>query len=91
MRGEVAGECEGGARGGLGLGGGDRLIDVNVDPAAVRSVMVNEAVPANPALDFYTGPGSEYGESAVSLFLAAGAPASSMADIAPWTPTSRTP
>lgn len=73
-------KAELGAR--LGPAEGILLADVDVDPAAVRAVMVNEVVPADSAQDFYAGPGSAYGESAVSLFRAAGAPVSSMADIA---------
>ena len=49
-----------------------RLSDVDLDPAAIRAVMINEVVPADPAQDFYGSSGEEYLSTALPLFRQAG-------------------
>ena len=57
------------------------LNDVDVDPAAIRAVMINEVVPADPAQDFYGSSGEEYLSTVIPLFQKAGLPVSSISDI----------
>ena len=57
------------------------LNDVELDPMAIRAVMINEVVPADPGQDFYGETGGDYISSALQLFHAAGARAASASDI----------
>ena len=57
------------------------LNDVNLDPAAIRAVMISEVVPADPAQDFYAGPDADYAATALALFRQAGVEADSLADL----------
>ncbi|MDD6049674.1 MAG: uracil-DNA glycosylase [Clostridiales bacterium] len=65
----------------LGPAGQLQISDIDVDPASVQAILINEVVPADPAQDFYAGEGSEYAESAIALFRRAGVQLDSMADI----------
>lgn len=65
----------------LGITDGIFLNDVELDPSAVRAVMINEVVPSDPKQDFYGGPGADYMMAAVSLLRNAGAPVSSIHDV----------
>ena len=58
-----------------------RLNDVDLDPAAIRAVMINEVVPADPAQDFYGENGEEYLSTTLSLFRQAGLDVQSIGDI----------
>ncbi|MBR3763982.1 MAG: uracil-DNA glycosylase [Clostridia bacterium] len=60
-----------------------RLNDVDLDPASVRAVLINEVVPDDPAQDFYGGgDGSEaYPSTVLPLFQQAGIDVHSIADI----------
>ena len=58
-----------------------RLNDVEVDPAAVRAILINEVVPADPAQDFYGASGEEYLSTTIPLFQQAGLDVRSIADI----------
>lgn len=58
-----------------------RLNDVEVDPGAVRAIMINEVVPADPAQDFYGESGGEYLSTTISLFRQSGLEVQSIQDI----------
>ena len=58
-----------------------QLSDVDVDPAAIRAIMINEVVPADPAQDFYGASGSEYLSTAIPLFQQSGLCVQSIGDI----------
>ena len=58
-----------------------RLNDVDLDPAAIRAVMINEVVPADPAQDFYGENGEEYLSTTLPLFRQAGLDVQSIGDI----------
>ena len=58
-----------------------RVTDVDLDPAAIRAVMINEVVPADPAQDFYASPEADYATTALALFRQAGVEADSLADL----------
>ena len=58
-----------------------RLNDVELDPAAIRAVMISEVVPADPAQDFYAGPDADYAATALALFRQAGVEADSLAGL----------
>ena len=58
-----------------------RMTDVDLDPAAIRAVMINEVVPADPAQDFYASPEADHAATALALFRQAGVEAESLADL----------
>ena len=58
-----------------------RLNDVEVDPAGVRAILINEVVPADPAQDFYGASGEEYLSTTIPLFQQAGLDVRSIGDI----------
>lgn len=58
-----------------------RLNNVDLDPAAIRAVMINEVVPADPAQDFYGSSGEEYLSIALPLFRQAGVDVQSIGDV----------
>lgn len=57
------------------------LNDVELDPPAVKAVMINEVVPFDPLQDFYGGPGAGYLKTTLPLFQRAGAEVHSIQDI----------
>jgi len=57
------------------------LSDADVNPAAIRAIMINEVVPADPAQDFYGASGAEYLSTALPLFRMAGLQVQSIGDI----------
>ncbi len=57
-----------------------QLNDVDVDPASIRAIMINEVVPADPAQDFYGTSGEEYLSTALPLFRMAGLEVQSIGD-----------
>lgn len=57
-----------------------RLNDVEVEPQAVRAVMINEVVPPDPADDFYS-PGGGYLATTIPLMRQAGLDVHSMEEI----------
>lgn len=58
-----------------------QLNDVDVDPARIRAIMINEVVPADPAQDFYGSSGEEYLSTTIPLFRQAGLQAETIQDI----------
>lgn len=57
------------------------LNDVEVDPAAIRAIMINEIVPEDPAQDFYGSSGEQYLSTTIPLFQKAGLPVECVQDI----------
>lgn len=62
----------------LGAPGHIRLNDIDLDPARIRAVLINEVVPADPAQDFYGSGDGAYAASALPLFRQAGVAAETM-------------
>ena len=58
-----------------------QLNDVDIDPASIRAVLINEVVPADPAQDFYGSSGEDYLSTTIPLFRQAGLEAQSIQDI----------
>ena len=58
-----------------------QLNEVELDPFAIKAIMINEVVPVDPSQDFYGKPGADYSKSALSLFKNAGAKAESTYDL----------
>lgn len=58
-----------------------RLNDIEVDPLAIRAVMINEAPPEDPSQDFYGGSSAGYLATTIPLFQRAGLPVESIEDI----------
>lgn len=65
----------------LGAAGSLQLNDIDVDPAVIRAIMINEVVPADPAQDFYGSSGEQYLSTTIPLFQKAGLPVESIQDI----------
>ena len=57
------------------------LNNIEIDPLAVKAVMINEVVPSDPLQDFYGIPGADYLKTTIPLFQRAGAEAGSVQDI----------
>ncbi|MBQ7850746.1 MAG: uracil-DNA glycosylase [Clostridia bacterium] len=57
------------------------LNDVDLDPAAIRAIMISEVVPADPAQDFYGSADADYAATALSLFRQAGVNVCSIDDL----------
>lgn len=64
-----------------GPGDGIYLNDIEIDPLAIKAVMINEVVPSDPLQDFYGPPGADYLKTAIPLFQRAGAEVHSIQDI----------
>lgn len=58
-----------------------RLNDLDVAPASVRAIMINEVVPADPAQDFYGDSGEAYLSTSLPLFRQAGLAVDSITDL----------
>ncbi len=65
------------------LGAADfiRLNDVEVDPVAIRAIIINEVVPVDPAQDFYGERDGEYLSTTIPLFQKAGLAVAGVDDI----------
>lgn len=48
------------------------LNDIEIDPATIKAIMINEVVPANPADDFYGSESADYMKTTIPLFQKAG-------------------
>ena len=57
------------------------LNDVEIDPASIRAIMINEIVPEDPAQDFYGTSGEQYLSTTIPLFQKAGLPVKTVDDI----------
>lgn len=58
-----------------------QLNDVDIDPSAIRAIMINEVVPADPEQDFYGTSGEEYLSTTIPLFQQVGLDVHSIQDI----------
>ena len=58
-----------------------QLNDVDVDPASIRAILINEVVPADPLQDFYGASGEEYLSTTIPLFQQAGLEVQAIQDI----------
>lgn len=65
----------------LGPAGDLQLNDIDIDPALIRAIMINEVVPGDPAQDFYGSSGEQYLSTAIPLFQKAGLPVEGIQDI----------
>ena len=57
------------------------LNDVEIDPAGIQAIMVNEIVPDDPTQDFYGASGEAYLSTTIPLFQKAGLPVETVEDI----------
>lgn len=57
------------------------LNDVEVNPGAIRAIMINEVVPVDSAQDFYGSPNADYLQSTLCLFQKAGFHVSSIQEV----------
>ncbi len=64
-----------------GTADGNYLNNLEIDPAAIRAIMINEVVPSDPAQDFYGSPDADYLKTTIPLFRGAGVCAASIQDI----------
>ena len=58
-----------------------RLNDVNIEPATIQAIMINEVVPSCPEDDFYGKPDSAYMSTTIPMFRKAGIEIGSVQDI----------
>lgn len=65
------------------LGTADDLYfnDIDIEPLAIKAIMINEVVPSDPLQDFYGPAGADYTKTTISLFQEAGAAIKSVQDI----------
>ncbi|WP_125144151.1 uracil-DNA glycosylase family protein [Clostridium transplantifaecale] len=64
-----------------GITDGLYLNDIEIDPSAVKAMMINEVVPADPLQDFYGPADADYMKTTIPLFRDAGAAVTSIQDI----------
>ena len=57
------------------------LNNIDIDPASIRAIMVNEIVPDDPTQDFYGTSGEQYLSTTIPLFQKAGLPVETVEDI----------
>lgn len=57
------------------------LNDIEVDPLAIKAIMINEVVPADPAQDFYGSADADYLKTTIPLLQGAGAAINSIQDV----------
>lgn len=65
----------------LGIASNISLNNIEIDPLAIKAIMINEVVPSDPLQDFYGTPDSDYLKTTISLFQKAGTEAASIQDI----------
>lgn len=65
----------------LGAAASLQLNDIDIDPAGIRAIMINEVVPSDPAQDFYGSSGEQYLSTTISLFQKAGLQVKGIQDI----------
>ncbi|MBD5153885.1 MAG: uracil-DNA glycosylase [Oscillibacter sp.] len=64
-----------------GIADGIYLNNIEIDPLAIKAIMINEVVPADPLQDFYGTPDADYLKTTIPLMQGAGAEVASMQDI----------
>ena len=65
----------------VGIANGIRLNDIEIDPLAIKAIMINEVVPSDPLQDFYGAPDADYLKTTIPLMQGAGAEVASIQDI----------
>ncbi len=65
----------------LGIASNISLNNIEIDPLAIKAIMINEVVPSDPLQDFYGTPDSDYLKTTIPLFQKAGTEAASIQDI----------
>lgn len=65
----------------IGVTGNLQLNDIEIDPLAIKAIMINEVAPPDPAQDFYGQPGADYLKTTIPLFQRAGVPVSTIQEI----------
>ena len=65
----------------LGIASNISLNNIEIDPLAIKAIMINEVVPSDPLQDFYGAPDSDYLKTTIPLFQKAGTEAASIQDI----------
>ena len=64
-----------------GLADGIYLNNIEIDPLAIKAIMINEVVPSDPSQDFYGVPDADYLKTTIPLMQGAGAEVASIQDI----------
>lgn len=64
-----------------GTANGIYLNNIDLDPLAIRAIMINEVVPFDPSQDFYGTPDADYLKTTIPLMQRAGMEAASIQDI----------
>ncbi len=64
-----------------GTANGIYLNNIDLDPLAIRAIMINEVVPFDPSQDFYGPPDADYLKTTIPLMQRAGMEAASIQDI----------
>ena len=65
----------------VGIANGIYLNRIEIDPLAIKAIMVNEVVPSDPLQDFYGSTDADYLKTTIPLFQGAGAEVHSIRDI----------
>lgn len=65
----------------LGLQDDIYLNDIEIDPLSIKTIMINEIVPSDPAQDFYGQADADYMKTTIPLFQKAGLNVSSIQEI----------
>lgn len=65
----------------IGIANDVYLNDIEVDPLAIKAIMINEVVPADPAQDFYGDSDADYLKTTIPLLQGAGAAINSIQDV----------
>lgn len=64
-----------------GTANGIYLNNIDLDPLAIRAIMINEVIPLDPSQDFYGTPDADYLKTTLPLMQRAGMEAASIQDI----------
>lgn len=65
----------------VGTAHGIYLNNIEIDPLAIRAIMINEVVPSDPLQDFYGTPDADYLKTTIPLMQRAGTEVNSIQDI----------
>lgn len=65
----------------VGKADGIYLNNITIDPLTIKTIMINEVVPADPLQDFYGNPDADYLKTTIPLLQGAGAAVTSIQDI----------
>ncbi len=65
----------------VGIADGIYLNNIEIDPLAIKAIMINEVVPSDPLQDFYGSPDADYLKTTIPLLKGAGTEVQSIQDI----------